>query len=99
MKHIKLHAHYPRKLVQEKVVSLLYYRIDDQVTDIFTKPLFKAKFVKVHDLLGIQVAEIMGVCTYVIPSPESLEHCANGGGVLEPLIMLVMLEPLVMCDI
>lgn len=24
MKHVKLHAHYLRKLVQEKVVSLLY---------------------------------------------------------------------------
>jgi hypothetical protein len=47
-------------LVHENVVSLEYCRIDDQVVDIFTKPLAEAKFIKLHTMLGIQEDAIMG---------------------------------------
>jgi hypothetical protein len=53
MKHVELHAHYLRYLVQEKVVTLVYYKTNDYIDDIFTKPLFEANFVKLYDMLGL----------------------------------------------
>ena len=35
MKHVKLHVHYLRQMVQERVVSLIYCRTYYQVDDIF----------------------------------------------------------------
>jgi hypothetical protein len=61
MKHIELHAHYLRQLVHEKVVTLVYCNIDDHIDNIFTKPLSKDKFVKIHNMLRLQVVAIMGV--------------------------------------
>jgi hypothetical protein len=52
MNHVELHAHYLRQLVQEKVVTLVYYSIDGQITDNFTKPLFEANFIKIRTMLG-----------------------------------------------
>jgi hypothetical protein len=61
-------------LVQEKVVTLVYYKTNDQIVDIFTKPLSEAKFVKLCNMLGLQEDAIMGGCPVdVIPPPESLE--------------------------
>jgi hypothetical protein len=60
MKHVELHAHYLRQLVHENVVSLEYCRTNDQVVDIFTKPLVEARFIKLHMMLGIQEVAIMG---------------------------------------
>jgi len=62
MKHVNLHVHCLRQLVQEKIVTLFYYKTNDQIVDIFTKPLFEAKFVKIHNMLGLQEDAIMGVC-------------------------------------
>lgn len=53
MNHIEIHAHYLRQLVQEKVVTLFYCRIDNHLVDIFMNPLLEAKFVKLCALLGI----------------------------------------------
>lgn len=53
MKHGELHVHYLKQLVHKKVVSLVYCITDDQIDDIFTKPLFEAKFVKLHDMLEL----------------------------------------------
>jgi hypothetical protein len=62
---------------------------DDQVVDIFTKPLSEAKFIKLHMMLGIQEAAIMGGCpTDVISPPESPELCVDGG-VLEHQVLMV----------
>ena len=60
MKHVELHCHYLRQLVQDKVVTLVYYRIDDQIVDVFTKPLSESKFIKFHSFLGLQEAAVMG---------------------------------------
>jgi hypothetical protein len=60
MKHVELHAHYLRQLVQENVVNLVYCRTNDQVVDIFMKPLSEAKFVKLWAMLGLQEVAIMG---------------------------------------
>jgi hypothetical protein len=60
MKHVELHAHYLRQLGHENVVSLEYCITNDQVVDIFTKPLTKARFIKIHMMLWIHEATIMG---------------------------------------
>lgn len=80
MKHFELHVHYVRHLVHEKVVSLLYYKTDDQVVDIFMKSLSEAKFVKFYDLIGLQETTIMGGCPTVILSFESPKCCVDGWG-------------------
>jgi hypothetical protein len=89
MKHVELHAHYLRQLVHENIVSLVYCRTDDQVVDIFTKPLSEARFIKLHTMLGLQEAAIMGGCpTDIISPPESPESCVDGG-VLEHQVLMV----------
>jgi hypothetical protein len=76
-------------LVHENVVSLEYCRTNDQVVDIFTKPLVEAIFIKLHMMLGIQEDAIMGGChNDVISPPESPEMCVDGG-VLEHQALMV----------
>jgi hypothetical protein len=59
-KHVEIHAHYLRQLVHEHVVSLEYFRTEDRVVDIFTKPLVEARSIKLPTLLGLQEATITG---------------------------------------
>jgi hypothetical protein len=57
---------------------------------IFTKPLAQAKFIKLHTMLGLQEAAIMGgCCNDIILPPETLELCVDGGGVLEHQLLMV----------
>jgi hypothetical protein len=42
-----------RDMVQKGVVNLQYISIDEQIADILTKPLSKAKFVYFIDKLGV----------------------------------------------
>jgi hypothetical protein len=60
MEHVELHAHYLRQLVQDKVVTLAYYNTNDQIVDIFTKPFSEATFIKLHTMLWLHEATIMG---------------------------------------
>lgn len=53
MKLIELHANYMRQLVQENIVTLFYCKTNDNLVDIFMKPLLEAKFVKFYDFPGI----------------------------------------------
>ena len=69
-----------RQLVHENIVSLEYCRIDDQVSDIFTKPLAKSIFIKLRMILRLQEDAIMGRFPTNLISPlESLESCVDGG--------------------
>lgn len=43
-KHIDTQYHFVREKVQSKEISLIYCNTNENVTDIFTKPLGKAKF-------------------------------------------------------
>ena len=91
MNHVEPHFHYLRQLVQEKIVTLVYCKTNDQIADIFTKPLSKKKkkkFIKFHTFLEIQEVAIMGGCTDVISPPKYLECCVDGR-VLEPQVLLV----------
>jgi hypothetical protein len=38
-KHIKLHLHFIRNLIHDRVIEVLFFPTDDQVVDIFTKSL------------------------------------------------------------
>ena len=52
-KHIDTHYHYIRKCIIRKDVQFEYIKSQDQVADIFTKPLKHEDFVKLRSLLGI----------------------------------------------
>ena len=78
MKHIEIHAHYLRQLVQDFVVKIFYCRIDGQIVDFFMNPIPKENFVKLRVILELQEATIMGGCTKVISIPRYLDHCVDG---------------------
>nr|QHR87364.1 hypothetical protein Q903MT_gene1374 [Picea sitchensis] len=80
MKHVEMHAYYLRQLVQEKVVSLVYCRIDDKIAYLFRKPLTEFQYVKIWALLRIQEDTIIGGCTERILPLESPRSCADEGG-------------------
>jgi len=95
MKHVELHVHYLRQLVEEKVVTLVCCKIDEQIVDIFTKPLFEANFFWLHNMLRLQEVTIMGGCLVdVIPPLESLELCVDGA-LLKPQVRMV--HPTLFC--
>ena len=52
-KHIDTRYHYIRECITRKDVQLEYVKSQDQVADIFTKPLKHEDFVKLRSLLGI----------------------------------------------
>jgi hypothetical protein len=60
VKQVEIHVFYLRQLVHEKVVTLVYCKTNDNIVDIFTKSLYEANFVKLHNMLGLQAVEIMG---------------------------------------
>eukprot|EP00253_Pinus_taeda_P030103 PITA_30103 len=53
-KHIELHMHFIRNLIHDHVLEVQYCSTDDQVADIFTKALTKAKFTKLQFMVGFQ---------------------------------------------
>eukprot|EP00253_Pinus_taeda_P031192 PITA_31192 len=59
-KHIELHMHFIRKLIHDHVLEVQYCSKDDQVADIFTKALTKAKFTKLRFMVGVQEVVIKG---------------------------------------
>jgi hypothetical protein len=52
-KHIDVHCHFIRQLVEDDEVELQYCTTQEQTADIFTKPLGPDKFVKFRDKLGV----------------------------------------------
>ena len=46
MKHIEIHIHFIRKIIHDHVLEVQYYPTNDQVADIFAKPLTEANFTK-----------------------------------------------------
>ena len=59
-RHIELHMHFNRNLVHDCVLEMLYFPTNDQVADIFTKSLTKAKFSKLRSMLGVQECVLKG---------------------------------------
>ena len=52
-KYIEIIYHFIKDIVQRGVVRLQYISIEDQVTDVPTKPLVKEMFMKYRDKLGV----------------------------------------------
>jgi hypothetical protein len=52
-KHIEIRYHFIRDRVQKGAVQLQYIPTEEQLADIFTKPLVKGKFVFFRDKLGV----------------------------------------------
>ena len=52
-KHIDVRYHFLRDLTKNEVIDLVYCRSEDQVVDIFTKPLKLASFLKLRKSLGV----------------------------------------------
>ena len=58
-KHIEVHYHFVReKVLLAGVVDLAYVSTEDQVADIFTKPLGTEKLHRFRSLLGVQSMEL-----------------------------------------
>ena len=53
-KHIDMHYHLIREAVEDGKVAVQYIPTGDNVSDIFTKPLAKAKFRELAELLGLR---------------------------------------------
>ena len=52
-KHIEIHCHFIRDLVEERVVCLEFIHSDNQKADIFTKPLNSPWFESLRKTIGI----------------------------------------------
>jgi hypothetical protein len=60
MKHVELHAHYLRQLVQKTIAYFVYCRTNDHITSIFMNPFIYSKFVELLVMIGIYKVTIMG---------------------------------------
>ena len=52
-KHIEITYYYIRDMVQRGAVRLQFVTIEDQVANVFTKPLLRTKFEYFRDNLGV----------------------------------------------
>ena len=57
-KHIEIRHHYIRDLVNYKILSLEHVNTEDQLADIFTKPLDMVKFEKLRFALGVCIPDL-----------------------------------------
>ena len=53
-KHIEVHHHFVRDLIESQEVELQFCGTEDQLADIFTKALSIVKFTKFRDLLQLK---------------------------------------------
>ncbi|WVZ02011.1 hypothetical protein V8G54_022817 [Vigna mungo] len=53
-KHIETKFHYLREHVSEGKLELVYCSTDEQIANVFTKPLRQSRFEKLRDLLGVK---------------------------------------------
>ena len=60
-KHIEVHMHYIRELIQGQIIALQYCPTAEQVADIFTKPFTEVKYTHLRDLLGVRDVAERGV--------------------------------------
>ena len=52
-KHIEVHYHYIREKVLEEEIEMVPTKTEEQIVDILTKGLHKAKFEKFRKMLGM----------------------------------------------
>lgn len=56
-KHIDVKYHFLRELTNEGTINLIHCKSEDQVTDVLTKPLKLAMFLKFRKLLGVCILD------------------------------------------
>jgi hypothetical protein len=62
-KHIDTRFHYLRDYITNKEVEVKYMKTQDQVANIFTKPLKYDVFIKMRDILGVmKKSSLKGGC-------------------------------------
>ena len=61
MKHIDIKYHFLRDEVQKETLKVKYVSTDDQIADIFTKPLQRMKFNKFKSMLNVGTIKSGGV--------------------------------------
>lgn len=54
MKHIEIHHHFIRELIQNGEIELVYRPTEEQIANIFTKPLARDKFQNFRDGIGVK---------------------------------------------
>jgi len=54
-KHIDIRYHFLRDQIGKNMIKLEYDKSEDQIADIFTKPLKINAFIKLRDMLGRKV--------------------------------------------
>ncbi|XP_056165613.1 secreted RxLR effector protein 161-like [Syzygium oleosum] len=59
-KHIDVKYHFLRDLMKDKVIELVFCRSEDQLADLFTKPLKLSAYQKLRKLLGVCSLEAAG---------------------------------------
>ena len=59
-KHIEMDVHYIKDLVQENIVNLQFCPSEDKKTNIFTKSMLEAKFLKLWGMLSMIEVNING---------------------------------------
>jgi len=57
-KHINIRFHYLRDCITNKEVEVKYVKTQDQVTNIFTKPLKNDIFIKMRDMLEVMKKQV-----------------------------------------
>ena len=58
LKHIEIKYHYIKDMVQRGAVKLQYVAMEEQITDVFTKPLARVKFDYFREKLGVLQIEV-----------------------------------------
>ena len=53
-KHIEIRYHFIRELVEHGEIKMEFCKTEEQLADIFTKPIATEKFIKFRDMLGVQ---------------------------------------------
>ena len=64
--------HFIINIIHDQVIEVLLFPIEDEVVDIFTKSLTKAKFSKLWSMLGAQEVVIKGGWDLM---PPSFSYC------------------------
>ena len=58
LNHIEILYHYIKDMVQRGAVKLQYVATNEQIVDVFTKPLARVKFEYFRDKLGVLRIEV-----------------------------------------
>lgn len=61
-KHIEIHMHFIRQLIEDGALNLEYFLTEAQVEDIFTKPLASPRFLQLRSMLGVKEVVLGGSC-------------------------------------